>query len=437
CVAAAACVAARGRPPWRPPEPSAWRPSRRGARSRSPSPRRSRSTSPTGRRGWSPTPPSPSATTSTGATAPSTGRWLRGGAHGCRGAAYRPPGFAPTPPRAEPPLRSRPGLVTLSVRRRHGVGAPTLTNPIDSRHDPPHPLRAVPRLPPRARPPLRRHPPHAPGRGRARGDVDAAPRPHRDPRRVRRADGPPRPQARGDPGRRPEQPPHRPRGAEDRDPRGEGGRRADGALLRHVLPRDHAAHGRPLGRRRGDVRGRRAHADDPEGGGDEAAADRGAARPPARDELRRPGLPGPRPSSRDARRPRPRSGGGPPPDPMEPPALLPLTRVLVPTDLSPRAEAAVDFAVRLAAPDGAEVVLLHVFAFPYDWYHWPSETLTGLRKHVEREAEGRLAALAQRKTTPAVRVRPHLVVRTDVASAVHATADDVGADLRSEEHTSE
>ena len=114
---------------------------------------------------------------------------------------------------------------------------------------------------------------------------------------------------------------------------------------------------------------------------------------------------------------------------MEPPALLPLTRVLVPTDLSPRAEAAVDFAVRLAAPDGAEVVLLHVFAFPYDWYHWPSETLTGLRKHVEREAEGRLAALAQRKTTPAVRVRPHLVVRTDVASAVHATADDVGADL--------
>jgi nucleotide-binding universal stress UspA family protein len=115
------------------------------------------------------------------------------------------------------------------------------------------------------------------------------------------------------------------------------------------------------------------------------------------------------------------------------PLLAPLSRILVPTDLSPRAEAAVDFAVRLAEADGGtggtEVVLLHVFAFPYDWYHWPSAALTGLRKHVECEAEARLTALAQRKASPAVRVRPRLVVRTDVPAAVLAAAAEEGADL--------
>jgi nucleotide-binding universal stress UspA family protein len=109
--------------------------------------------------------------------------------------------------------------------------------------------------------------------------------------------------------------------------------------------------------------------------------------------------------------------------------LLPLRTVLVPTDLSPRAEAAVDFAVRLAAADGAEVVLLHVFAYPHDWYHWETEALAGLRHHVEHEAEERLAALARRKTTPAARVRPLQVVCTDIASAVLASAEDERADL--------
>ena len=102
--------------------------------------------------------------------------------------------------------------------------------------------------------------------------------------------------------------------------------------------------------------------------------------------------------------------------------LVPLERVLVPTDLSPRAEAAVDFAVCLAAADGAEVVLLHVFAFPYDWYHWPSEALTGLRKHVEHEAEARVKTLARAKTTPTVRVRARLAVRSDVPSNAQGVA---------------
>ena len=109
--------------------------------------------------------------------------------------------------------------------------------------------------------------------------------------------------------------------------------------------------------------------------------------------------------------------------------LLPLRTVLVPTDLSPRAEAAVDYAVRLAAPDGAEVVLLHVFAYPYDWYHWETKALAELRRHVEHEAEGRVAALARRKTTPAVPVRPRLVARADVAAAVLATAEEERADV--------
>jgi nucleotide-binding universal stress UspA family protein len=110
-------------------------------------------------------------------------------------------------------------------------------------------------------------------------------------------------------------------------------------------------------------------------------------------------------------------------------SLLPLRTVLVPTDLSPRADAAVDFAVGLAAADGAEVVLLHVFAYPHDWYHWETAALAGLRHHVEQEAEARLVALARRKTTPAVRVRPLQVVCTDVASAVLASAEDERADL--------
>lgn len=107
--------------------------------------------------------------------------------------------------------------------------------------------------------------------------------------------------------------------------------------------------------------------------------------------------------------------------------LLPFSRVLVPTDLSPGAEAAVDAAVRVA--DGADVVLLHVFSFPYDWYHWPSAALVGLRKHVEHEAGARLATLARRKTTPRVRVRPRLVVHADVASSIVEAAEAEGADL--------
>ena len=72
--------------------------------------------------------------------------------------------------------------------------------------------------------------------------------------------------------------------------------------------------------------------------------------------------------------------------------MPPIRKILVPTDFSPTAERALEYALRLA-PDGAEVVLLHVFAFPFDWYFWDLPGVESLKQGVEEEARSQLQAL--------------------------------------------
>lgn len=104
-------------------------------------------------------------------------------------------------------------------------------------------------------------------------------------------------------------------------------------------------------------------------------------------------------------------------------------RILVPTDFSPPAKRAADYAVRLAEGLGAELVLVHVFAFPYDWYYWEEPELDALRHTVEASAERKLRALAARLARPGVAVRTHLALHSNVRQAIQEAAEEEQADL--------
>lgn len=68
-------------------------------------------------------------------------------------------------------------------------------------------------------------------------------------------------------------------------------------------------------------------------------------------------------------------------------------KLLVPTDFSPCAERALDHAMQFA-DQGAEVVLLHVLAFPYDWYYRAIPGVESLKREVEETAKSTLRKLA-------------------------------------------
>lgn len=103
------------------------------------------------------------------------------------------------------------------------------------------------------------------------------------------------------------------------------------------------------------------------------------------------------------------------------------SKILVPTDFSPVADRALDYAMHLAATLGAKVVLLHVLAYPYDWYYWEAEALDGLRHEVEETALRKLRGLVPPEAS--VAVRPRLDLHSDVASTVLRVAEDEGASL--------
>ena len=94
-----------------------------------------------------------------------------------------------------------------------------------------------------------------------------------------------------------------------------------------------------------------------------------------------------------------------------------ITRILVPTDFSADADAAVVYALRLASAFGASVGLLHVVENPIAAGVWSSEVYTaeiaGLQINLVRDAEERLrkyaaemgaAVTSEVRTGPAARV---------------------------------
>ncbi len=100
---------------------------------------------------------------------------------------------------------------------------------------------------------------------------------------------------------------------------------------------------------------------------------------------------------------------------------LPQT-LLVPTDFSPVSEQAAAYAVRLTDFFDAEVVLDHVFSFPYDWYYWDVPELDALHCGIEAHAQAKLDALAHRLARRGDALRTRLDVESGVVDTVLASA---------------
>lgn len=91
-------------------------------------------------------------------------------------------------------------------------------------------------------------------------------------------------------------------------------------------------------------------------------------------------------------------------------------RILWPTDFSPVAEAALPYAVDLAARDGAELVLLHVLtpAASYAVAEVPGDLWVQIQKRNWAAAREQLRSLAKRVKSP--KVRAHTMVVEGVAT---------------------
>ena len=106
-----------------------------------------------------------------------------------------------------------------------------------------------------------------------------------------------------------------------------------------------------------------------------------------------------------------------------------IKRILVPTDFSADAAAALTYAVRFAQPFGASIHLLHVVADPMAAGAWSSEVYTaetaGLHINLVRDAEQRLQQQAAEKGAPIT-----TEVRTGhTAHAILDLANKKGIDL--------
>jgi nucleotide-binding universal stress UspA family protein len=103
--------------------------------------------------------------------------------------------------------------------------------------------------------------------------------------------------------------------------------------------------------------------------------------------------------------------------------MLPIHRILHPTDFSKRSEYALHLACALARDYGAELILLHVVEIPAAVY---GEGVMVPLPDFRAEAEARLAEL--RPTLPTVRTE-HRLVEGDPASEILQAALDVHSDL--------
>jgi nucleotide-binding universal stress UspA family protein len=109
---------------------------------------------------------------------------------------------------------------------------------------------------------------------------------------------------------------------------------------------------------------------------------------------------------------------------MKPPSIL-----LVPTDFSRAAEAALDNAVALASKLGGQVYLLHTYELPIVGF--PDGTLLPSAEMASRivvDAEKKLAAQTARHEQSGVRVVP-MLKQADPREGILAAVDELSADV--------
>ena len=108
-----------------------------------------------------------------------------------------------------------------------------------------------------------------------------------------------------------------------------------------------------------------------------------------------------------------------------------ITRILVPTDFSPDADAALRYAIDLAKPFGASVDLLHVLEDPLAAGMWSAEFYTaeiaGLSVNLVKNAEARLRGIVDETKAP-LRLSSEVRIGPAFATILDA-AREHGADL--------
>lgn len=110
---------------------------------------------------------------------------------------------------------------------------------------------------------------------------------------------------------------------------------------------------------------------------------------------------------------------------------MPIRTILVPTDFSDSADAALRWARELAQAFGAKIILLHVIDLPYQWMPVagpaavPAPIPATVVRAIREQAGTSLSALAER--TP--EVRRQLVRSGHARDVILSAADDVGADV--------
>lgn len=111
--------------------------------------------------------------------------------------------------------------------------------------------------------------------------------------------------------------------------------------------------------------------------------------------------------------------------------MVPIKRILVPTDFSEPAAAALKWATTLAREFDGQLYLLHVVPEPYA-YPWGSELstmpLTDILAQTEQSADERLRQLAAETQLPPDRVVTRTVIGTPV-DQILATIAENGVDL--------
>ena len=107
--------------------------------------------------------------------------------------------------------------------------------------------------------------------------------------------------------------------------------------------------------------------------------------------------------------------------------MIPIKRILVPTDFSEPAEAALKWATTLAREVDAQLYLLHVVPEPYA-YPWGSELstmpLTDILAESERSADEQLHQLAAITQLPLQRVATRAVIGTPVDQILATIAEE-------------
>ena len=108
-----------------------------------------------------------------------------------------------------------------------------------------------------------------------------------------------------------------------------------------------------------------------------------------------------------------------------------IKRILVPTDFSAHADAALDYAIELAEPLGATIALLHVIEDPLAAGMWSSELysaeIAGLQINLMKDAEERLRRTVADAANPVI--TEHVVRTGRAAATIVEAAVDTKADL--------